>query len=69
MDGVCIGVHIFFLFLFLFEKFVWLVQITTPFDNKDLFLEGEEEDKKKRRKKNSKETIKTFNDNILRIEE
>lgn len=50
MDGVCIAVMVFF-FFFLFEKFVWLVQITTPFDNKDLFLEGDEEDKRKKRRK------------------
>lgn len=51
MDGVCIAVMVFFFFFLFLEKFVWLVQITTPFDNKDLFLEGDEEDKEKKMQK------------------
>ena len=63
----------FFLFSFFFLRnlFGWS-KSPHHFDNKDLFLEGDEEDKKKRKKYiyiYTKETIKTFNDNILRTEE
>ena len=68
---VFISFFSFLFFFFLRNLFGWS-KSPHHFDNKDLFLEGDEEDKKKRKKYiyiYTKETIKTFNDNILRTEE